>query len=457
MNKKINTNNNIITGIEEKLSQRGFPSYDEFQDKSISIDISNMKPMTLDDLGKILDITIKEDRNNKVAIILAMILTYTYDSQINILLNAPSSTGKSYIPTEIVKLFPEEDVRIIGYCTPTAFFHDYGVWDSKKKTMTVDLESKIILFLDQPHNMLLERLRPLLSHDKKEIPIKITDKTDKGGLRTKNIILRGFPSVVFCTVGLKVDEQESTRNLMLSPEQDQVKIKNAIHDGIIKSINSSSYNEKVETDNDRNLLKERMLAIKEANIKDIRIEDGSLVEDLFLKGKDILKPRYQRDITKFISLIKACTLLNFPFRKRVGDILIANKDDISEGYNLWENISKNLEYNLSPYVYNFYKDVVVPLFQEKNKNDDMPQIGLLKKEILKKSQAIYGRSTDDWQFRHDIIPALENGGLITEEPDIDNRTRIMYYPQTLNNESQDNSVQEVGVDDIKEIFKIETS
>ena len=259
MNKKINTNNNIITEVEEKLSQRGFPSYDEFQYKSTSIDISNMKPMTLDDLGKILDITIKEDRNNKVAIILAMILTYTYDSQINILLNAPSSTGKSYIPTEIVKLFPEEDVRIIGYCTPTAFFHDYGVWDNEKKTMTVDLENKIILFLDQPHNMLLERLRPLLSHDKKEIPIKITDKTDKGGLRTKNIVLRGFPSVVFCKAGLKVDEQESTRTLMLSPEQDQVKIKNAIHEGIMKSINSSSYNEKVENDNDRNLLKERIL------------------------------------------------------------------------------------------------------------------------------------------------------------------------------------------------------
>jgi hypothetical protein len=89
---------------------------------------------------------------------------------------------------------------------------------------------------------------------------------------------------------------------------------------------------KVKTNKDINPLKERILAIKEANIKDIRFEDSNLVEDLFLKGK--MKPRYKRDITKFISLIKACELLNFPFREKFNDILIANEDDISKGYNL---------------------------------------------------------------------------------------------------------------------------
>jgi hypothetical protein len=52
---------------------------------------------------------------------------------------------------------------------------------------------------------------PLLSHDKKEIAIKITDKTQKNGTKTKNILLRGYPSVIFCTAGLRIDEQEATR------------------------------------------------------------------------------------------------------------------------------------------------------------------------------------------------------------------------------------------------------
>jgi len=53
--------------------------------------------------------------------------------------------------------------------------------------------------------------------------MKITDKTQKFGLKTKNVLLRGYPSVIFCTAGLKIDEQEATRFLLLSPEINQEK------------------------------------------------------------------------------------------------------------------------------------------------------------------------------------------------------------------------------------------
>src|SRR3990167_5639497 len=162
-------------------------------------------------------------------------LTNTENAQFNISYNAPSSTGKSYIPTEIARLLPEEDVLEIGYCSPTAFFHDVGEQDEKNKgRILVDLSRKILIFLDQPHTQLLERLRPLLSHDKKEISIKITDKNQKQGLRTKNVVLRGFPSVIFCTAGLRIDEQEATRFLLLSPEINQEKIRQGILESIKK-------------------------------------------------------------------------------------------------------------------------------------------------------------------------------------------------------------------------------
>jgi len=75
----------------------------------------------------------------------------------------------------------------IAYSSPTAFFHDKGTWDEEKEMITINLENKILIFLDQPHNQLLERLRPLLSHDQKELSYKITDKREKLGLRTKNV------------------------------------------------------------------------------------------------------------------------------------------------------------------------------------------------------------------------------------------------------------------------------
>jgi len=187
------------------------------------VDTSQLKPLTSQELISILGLTIKKDEENKLITFLCELSAYTEGSQFNISFNAPSSTGKSYIPTEIARLFPEEDVIEIGYCSPTAFFHDVGEYIKDKGGYLVDLSRKILIFLDQPHTQLLERLRPLLSHDKKEIRLKITDKTQKFGLKTKTVLLRGYPSVIFCTAGLKIDEQEATRFLLLSPETNQEK------------------------------------------------------------------------------------------------------------------------------------------------------------------------------------------------------------------------------------------
>ena len=84
------------------------------------------EPMSSRELIDTLGLTIKRDEENKLVTFLCQLSAYTKDSQFNISFNAPSSTGKSYIPTEISRLFPKEDVIEVGYCSPTAFFHDVG-------------------------------------------------------------------------------------------------------------------------------------------------------------------------------------------------------------------------------------------------------------------------------------------------------------------------------------------
>jgi aspartate carbamoyltransferase regulatory subunit len=85
------------------------------------------KELTVDDLVSILGSTVKHDNENKAITFLVMLLTYTEEDQINLGFLAESSTGKSYIPLELSWYFPEEDVIKLGYASPTAFFHDYGV------------------------------------------------------------------------------------------------------------------------------------------------------------------------------------------------------------------------------------------------------------------------------------------------------------------------------------------
>jgi hypothetical protein len=146
--------------------------------------ISGSKPLTIEDLTRILSSTVKRDDANKVITFLGMLLTYTEEDQINIGFLAESSTGKSYIPLQSSQYFPEEDIIESGYASPTAFFHDYSKVEKKNKKLSfyVDLEKKILLFLDQPHPQVLERLRPVLSHDKKEIQLHVTDRNKNKAL-----------------------------------------------------------------------------------------------------------------------------------------------------------------------------------------------------------------------------------------------------------------------------------
>jgi hypothetical protein len=383
---------------------------------------------------EILGLTIKKDEENKLITFLCELSAYTENSQFNISFNAPSSTGKSYIPTEIARLFPEEDVIEIGYCSPTAFFHDIGKYQKERRGYLVDLSRKILIFLDQPHTQLLERLRPLLSHDKKEITLKITDKTQKYGLKTKNVLLRGYPAVIFCTAGLKINEQEATRFLLLSPEINQEKIREAVLEKIKKETDTSAYKEWLESNPERKLLKDRILAIKQEGVKEIKIGSPEKIKEWFFKKNKMLKPRHSRDIGRLISLIKSLALLNLWFKKKEGSIVITDDIDIEGAFKIWETISESQEFNLPPYIFHLFQEIISPAWYEKNETDELTGVikesGLTRQEILQKHFQIYGRHLPDWQLRQQIIPMLETAGLISQEPDPNDRRKILIYPTT---------------------------
>lgn len=413
------------------------------------IDTAQFEPMSSEKLLETLGLTIKYDAENKLATFLCEISAYTENAQFNISYNAPSSTGKSYIPTEIARLFPQDDVMEIAYCSPTAFFHDVGQYDKEKNQQLVDLSHKILIFLDQPHNELLARLRPLLSHDKKEISIKITDKTQKNGTKTKNILLRGYPSVIFCTAGLNIDEQEATRFLLLSPEVNQDKLQQGISATIRKEADSESFIGWLEENPDRMLLKERIRAIKLENVRDINIASPEKIEARFLGNNRMLKPRHQRDIKRLLSLIKSFALLNVWWRNKNGSTITANESDIEEAFKLWDKISVSQELNLPPYIYNLYQEVILPAWEAKNSNrggfeELTGKLGLSRQEILDKHYAVYGRMLNIHQLRMQILPMLETAGLIEQERDPADKRKVMIFPSSLYQLSGTKNNSELG-------------
>lgn len=378
--------------------------------------------LSMGDLSDILGLTIKEDAENKIITFLCHLSAYTRSSQFNISFNAPSATGKSYIPLEISSLFPKEDIRVIGYCSPTAFFHEEGEFDKEKRIIKLDFSRKVLIFLDQPHTLLLQHLRPMLSHDQEEMTIKITDKDKAIGLRTKNIHIKGFPSVVFCSAGLKLDEQEATRFFLLSPETSQEKIKQSIVERVHRESNQDGYKALLEANPKRKALKERIEAIKREQVNDVIIKStqNKKIIDIFLK-QHTLKPRYARDVSRVISLVKSLALLNLWHRGREGQNIVANDEDVKQAQDLWFNIYKSQECNLPPYVYDLYSSIILSLFKDR-------QSGIERSEIIHKHFQMKNRPLHDWQLRRNILPMLETAGLIIQKSDPEDRRRMLIYP-----------------------------
>ncbi len=388
------------------------------------------------ELLDILGTTIKHDNDNKLVAFLCQLSAYTEDSQLNLSFNAPSSSGKSFIPIEIATLFPREDVMELGYVSPTSFFHSHSEYNKETEEYIVDLSHKIIIFLDQPHTMLLEHLRPLLSHDKKEIRVQITDKSQKSGLRAKKIVLRGYPSVIFCSAGLRLDEQEATRFLLLSPEISQEKIREGVLESLKKAADRDAYWDKVNINPARQQLKGRIEAIRDAAIADVRItpEDQDYIIEHFFGAVVTLKPRHQRDIKRVVSIIKGFAIFNVWHRKYEGSGIVAIRSDIDEAFAIWDRISITQELNIPPYVYQLYQDVILATYNEKNaaRDEDMVEItgslGVTRQEVQNKHYRVYGRMLDSLVLRQQILPMLNQAGLISEERDPSDKRNKLIYP-----------------------------
>ena len=412
------------------------------------VDTSEFKEINMQDVCQVLEATIKKDDENKIVTFLSMLTTYTEDAQMNLFFNAPSSTGKSHIPLSVVELFPKEDVITLAYCSPTAFFHEQGSYNKEKNEIVVDLARKIIIFTDMPDQALISRLRPVLSHDQKESRLKITDKAQKGGNKTKNIVLIGFPSVYFCSAEMRVDEQESTRFLMLSPSIEHEKIYQGVKQAIRKASDSEKFNQELDADPIRNLLKKRIQGIRQENIFDVKIEDIEYVEKLFLKDGSSVRPRQQRDIKKIISIIKGFALLNLWFRKRDGDYIWASKKDIEDAFELWDKISYGQDYGLAPYLFEIYTKIIMvlwkepgDLFSEFSNTADKKKF-ITRKEILKRHFQVYKTPLGMQKLRQQILPQLEQVGLIVQEKGGNGGREMVVIP--LETGMEDDEVYSVG-------------
>ncbi len=394
------------------------------------------------EIANYLEPIIKRDYIAKVVAFLVQFSTYLLDDQLNLIIASLSSTGKSHILLNIAKLFPQEDVLILGYSSPKAFFHELGEPDKERKKIIINLERKNIIFQDQPHPELLAKLRPILSHDKKETEAKITDKSQKGGNLTKTVLIKGFPAVSFATTYLKLDDQEITRALIISPEISQEKIEESIKLSIKEKVDSD-FHKFLETDEGLKILKERILGFREVskNIKravfvDFKEEN---ILDLFKDNKNFA-PKDMRNIKKFMALCECFAGLNYIFDRIEDDTLLVRKEDIIETVKLWKEIGKYQEIGIMPFAIEVYYKVLLPLHKE--------GLVLTKKSILKGIKEKFSASIQLWYLEQQILPALESGGFISIEKNPQDRRQIIVIPLVDVEENEEKDEENEGIPEL---------
>ncbi len=395
------------------------------------VDPSEFTEMGIDELADILSQTIKFDYENKVIVFLGMLTAYTEEDQLNLFLTGPSSSGKTYIATEVAKYYPAEDVEEFAAASPTAFRHRRPIIDPDTGLAYVDCERKILIFMELPHPKLQENLRPLLSHDKKEVRYLVTEKEKSGANTAKDSVIRGYSATVFCSTAMRMDEQEATRSILLSPDVNEEKLIEGIDLTARKNADPVKYEAALRNDPKRRMLERRIRAIKKLHIDSVIVPDYTTVLRRFKKITGRPKPRHQRDVAHMMSLVKALALLNAWHRFDGDRRIIANERDVDEALRLWQKVSESQELGVPPYANHFYKSFIVPAYQEKNAGNPIGAIpvGVTRREISTKHYELTGQMPNEDNLRKNVLPTLLAAGLIYQERDPSDAKQWLIYPK----------------------------
>lgn len=410
--------------------------------KKSNLDQKKLFPeTTLEEVAEVLSLTIKYDDENKLITFLCMLSAYTHDSQINVSFNAPSSSGKTYMTREVAKLFPDVDKIELSGASPTSFYHGEGILDEKRKAKIVPLSRKILIFYEQPNPELQKRLRSVMSHDNWEAQYRITNKSS-GSNKAELIILEGFPATIFCSAGLRLDEQEATRAILLSPQVTDAKIQQGVHLQSLRGSNSSDFDRKLNQEPNRLALMDRIVAIKREEVDSIIIPDPGVLEDRFRDVITRYKPRHMRDLDHLQKLIKVTALLNVWHRRQSDGTVVASEGDIDQAFALWTPLCESQELNVPPMLLNFYKEYIVAAYNEKRTNPEFEipmsegYIGLSSEDLSRYYYRQEEASLNNENLRKQILPQLEGCGLIVlkQPPEGDRRSRHI-FPQLLTDET----------------------
>ncbi len=425
---------------------------------------------------------IKEEDTNIKQITLAFLSSYT-NNPMNLRILAPSGEGKTYLVTQIAKLFPEENVVILAKATAQSWKYNFitkklvengdGNWQdyeiavkpleeqlAKTKTKEeqdeiqrqirelqdsscdlVDFTHKTIILVDSQSFELFENIKPTLSHDQDNIKSYSVNKSKSGTLQGQKFIIRGFPAVIYCSAKDEQKKDETneinTRFNTISLNTSSKKYREMLNFEATKSsLPDFIYQEDIVSQEDFEELKDAIRQLTE-HLKN----DNEIVNPYAMGISTLMKSDagYRTRQLKILNNnIRLHTLANSKNRPRViyGDkkFPIATKLDIEKACALTK---EPLEIQL--YKIKVFNEQIRPalLHNGIERNLISGKIKCLTAselvEILEKTNT----TVDRQRLQETILKPLVDHGYLEKARDESNKTRDIYYlsPRYIENQA----------------------
>jgi len=140
---------------------------------------------------------------------------------INERVSGRGSTGKSTLVVAVSRLFPRDKMVMLSVATKKALYYDENLVESIDSTnRLLDAGSLILVVLEEENSMdFLNELKPLLAHD--DVITRMDFAVGKGGgePETHHLWIRGWPSYVGVTTKPSLEETQTSRTLLITPER----------------------------------------------------------------------------------------------------------------------------------------------------------------------------------------------------------------------------------------------
>lgn len=318
------------------------------------------------------------------------------------------SSGRTAITVAMADLLPDDRVWFLGALSPTALVHERGEWEEEKGGFVVNLEGKLLVFLENPDPKTYEKLRPLLSHDRPEIPYRFTDRTPKGSLRTMTSILRGWPGVIFCGSQMPATAEYSSRWITASPDVTGDKIGAVIERSGLEMKTPKQF----EKGEEFAVVRAAFQILGENMRWKVTASFGDLLAKYFRK-KD---PTDMRRFKQFRDLICASTILHaFQREKDEDGNLKSVLGDVEIAYDCLKRIETTSIYGIGQHIIDYWNGLKA--IKEKG-TYPIPY-----DQATSKFQEIFKRPVSKTWLHEGYLKPLEQAGLIDFQEDPEDKRK----------------------------------